>query len=66
VRLQRKTSKKRLRRALVAVNQRRRQEPHERRLPDLWQAMARKMRGHFNGFGETDNSRPLYRAVLKW
>jgi RNA-directed DNA polymerase len=35
VRLKRKTSKKRLRRALVAVNQRRRQEPNERRLPDL-------------------------------
>ena len=35
VRLKCKTSKKRLRRALVAVNQRRRQVPNERRLPDL-------------------------------
>ena len=56
-----KISKKRLRRALVAANQRRRPERNERRMPDLWQAMARKMRGHFNDFGVTDNSRALYR-----
>jgi len=29
--------------------------------PDLWQAVARKMRGHFNDFGVTDNSRALAR-----
>jgi hypothetical protein len=62
VRLKRKTSKKRLRRALVAANQRRRPERNERRMPDLWQAMARKMRGHFNDFGVMGNSRALYRT----
>lgn len=73
VRLKRKTSKQRLRRALVAINQRRRQERNERTLPDLWQAIARKMRGHFNSFGVTDNSPALWqcdhavrRLVFKW
>ena len=60
-RLKRKTSKKRLRRALVEINRWLRQERNARRLPDLWQAMGRKMRGHFNYFGVTDNSRALYR-----
>ena len=60
-RLKRKTSKKRLRRALVAIKHWLRQERNARRLPDLWQAMGRKMRGHFNYFGVTDNSRALYR-----
>jgi RNA-directed DNA polymerase len=73
VRLKRKTSKKRLRRALVAINRWLRQERNERKLPDLWQAMARKMRGHFNYFGVTDNSPALWqfdhavqRLVFKW
>ena len=73
VRLKRKTSKKRLRRALVAINQWLRQERNERTLPDLWQAIARKMRGHFNYFGVTDNSPALWqfdhavrRLVFKW
>jgi RNA-directed DNA polymerase len=61
VRLKRKTSKKRLRRALVEINRWLRQERNVQPLPDLWQAMARKMRGHFNYFGVTDNSRALYR-----
>jgi RNA-directed DNA polymerase len=68
VRVKRKTSKKRLRRALRDLTQWLRQERHARKLPDLWQAMARKMRGHFNYFGVTDNSRALYRferAVYK-
>jgi hypothetical protein len=60
VRLKRKTSKKRLRRALVEINQWLRQERNARKLPDLWQAVARKMRGHFNSFGVTDNSRALW------
>jgi len=55
--VKRKTSKKRLRRALVDINQWRHQERNERQLPDLWQAVAHKMRGHFNSFGVTDNSR---------
>ena len=57
VRVKRKTSKKRLRRALRDLTQWLRQERHARKLPDLWQAIARKMRGHFNDFGVTDNSR---------
>ena len=72
-RLKRKTSKKRLRRALVEFNQWLRQERNARQLPDLWQAISRKMRGHFNYFGVTDNSPALYRfergvqrLVFKW
>lgn len=72
-RLKRKTSKKRLRRALVEINSWLRQERNARTLPDLWQAVSRKMRGHFNYFGVTDNSPALYRfaravqrLVLKW
>jgi RNA-directed DNA polymerase len=59
VHVKRKTSKKRLRRALVATNQWLRQERNQRTLPDLWQAIARKMRGHFHYFGVTDNSPAL-------
>ena len=73
VRLKRKTSKKRLRRALVEINQWLRQERNARKLPDLWQAIARKMRGHFNYFGVTDNShsvkqfkRGVSRLLFKW
>jgi RNA-directed DNA polymerase len=58
--VKRKTSKKRLRRVLAAINQWLRQERNERKLPDLWQAVARKMRGHFNDFGVTDNSPVLW------
>jgi RNA-directed DNA polymerase len=47
-RLKRKTSKKRLRRALVDLNHWLRQERSARKLPDLWQAIAQKMQGHFN------------------
>ncbi|HSF33594.1 MAG TPA: group II intron maturase-specific domain-containing protein [Candidatus Tectomicrobia bacterium] len=72
-RLKRKTSKKRLRRALGELNQWLRQERSARKLPDLWQAIAQKMRGHFNYFGVTDNSRALYlfegkvhHLVFKW
>jgi hypothetical protein len=44
-----------------------------RPLPDLWRAIAGKLRGHFNYFGVTDNSRALrqfdhavHRLVFKW
>jgi group II intron reverse transcriptase/maturase len=47
-RLKRNASKKRLRRALVELNQWLRQERSARKLPDLWPAIAQKMRGHFN------------------
>ena len=73
VRRQRQTSKKRLRRALVVINRGLRQERHERQRPDLWQAMARKLCGHFNDVGVTDNSPALWpcdhavqRLVFKW
>jgi RNA-directed DNA polymerase len=59
VRLKRKTSKKRLRRALKAVKEWLRNARDVWKLPDLWQALARKMRGHFNYFGVSDNSRAL-------
>jgi hypothetical protein len=71
--LKRKTSKKRLRRALVERNQWLRQERHAGKRPDLWQAVARKMRGPCNYFGVTDNSRALWqfreavcRLIYKW
>jgi hypothetical protein len=67
VRLKRQTAKKRLRRALVEINQWLRQERNAGKLPALWQAVARKMRGHFNYFGVTDNSRALwqFREVVR-
>ena len=72
-RLKRKTSKKRLRRALRAINDWLRQERNARPLPDLWRVIGRKMQGHFNYFGVTDNSRALarfarvvHRLVFKW
>jgi RNA-directed DNA polymerase len=59
--------------ALVATNQWLRQECNERTLPDLWHAIARKMRGHFNDFGVTDNSPALWQfdhavrqLLFKW
>jgi RNA-directed DNA polymerase len=73
VRVKRQTSKKRWRRALRDLTQWRRQERPARKLPDLWQAMARKMRGHFHYCGVTDTSRALYRLeravyklLVKW
>ena len=58
-RLQRKMSKKRLQRALVEINHWLRRERSARKLPDLWQAVAGKVRGHLNSFGVTDNSHAL-------
>jgi RNA-directed DNA polymerase len=73
VRLKRKTAKRRLRRALVDINHWLRTERMTRPLPDLWWAIAGKLRGHFNYFGVTDNSRALrqfdhavHRVVFKW
>jgi RNA-directed DNA polymerase len=73
VRLKRKTAKKRLRRALMAINQWLRQARNVHPLPALWQAMGQKLRGHFNYFGVTDNSRALHRferaaqrLLFKW
>ena len=73
MRLKRKTSKHRLRRALVDLNQWLRRERNARKLPDLWQAVVGKLRGHLNYFGVTDNSRALNqftraarRVLFKW
>ena len=73
VRLKRKTAKQRFRRELVAINYWLRTERNARKLPDLWRAVAGKLRGHFNYFGVTDNSRALtrfehavHRLVFKW
>jgi RNA-directed DNA polymerase len=73
VRLKRKTSKKRLRRALVAINHWLCRERNAHKLPDLWRAIGLKMRGHFNYFGVSDNSRALEqfgfevrRLLFKW
>lgn len=63
-RLKRKTSNKRFRRALVELNRWLRQERNRRTLPDLWQALSYKIRGHFNYFGVTDNGPALHR--FKW
>jgi hypothetical protein len=72
-RLKRKTSKKRLRRALVEINHWLRRERSTRTLPDLWQAVAGKIRGHLNYFGVTDNTHVLKqfrmavrRLLFKW
>ncbi|MCY7283780.1 MAG: hypothetical protein LH679_10135 [Cyanobacteria bacterium CAN_BIN43] len=58
-RLKRQTSKKRFRRALVAINQWLRQERNAHKLPVLWKAIGQKLRGHYNYFGVTDNSPAL-------
>ena len=59
VRLKRKTSKKRFRRALVELNDWLRQARSMYRLPLLWKVVGQKLQGHFNYFGVTDNSQAL-------
>ena len=73
VRLPRKTSKQRLRRAWVAIHRGLRPERHARQRPDLWQAMARQRRGPFNALGVTDHRPALWpcdhavqRLVCTW
>ena len=72
-RLKRKTSKKRFRRALVDLKLWLRQVRSVCKLPEIWEAAGRKLRGHFNYFGVTDNSQALYRfereahnLLFKW
>ena len=60
VRLKRKTSKKRFRRALADLKLWLRQIRSTCKLPKIWAAVGRKLRGHFNYFGVTDNSQALY------
>ena len=61
VRLKCKTSKKRRRRALVALNQWLRQERNARKLSRPLAGHGPQDAGHFNYFGVTDNSPALYR-----
>ncbi|EKU96910.1 Retron-type reverse transcriptase [Leptolyngbya sp. PCC 7375] len=73
VRLKRKTSKKRFRRALIELNEWLRQNRSTCRLPLIWKAVGQKLQGHFNYFGVTDNSRALsnfeqkaHALLFKW
>ena len=59
VRLKRKTSKKRLRRSLGNIGQWLKNNRNMWKLPEIWRRIASKMRGHFNYYGVTDNSRSL-------
>lgn len=61
VRLKRKPSKPPFRRVWVAINQGLRRERNARQRPERWQARGQKVRGHFNDFGVTDNSRAVSR-----
>lgn len=60
VRLKRKTSKKRFRRALKDLKLWLRKVRSEYKLPTIWKLVGLKLRGHFNYFGVTDNSPALY------
>ena len=73
VRIKRKTSKKRLRRSLVDLKIWLRQVRSRWKLPKIWTAIGQKLRGHFNYFGVTDNSKALYqferevhKLLFKW
>ncbi|MEO0943156.1 MAG: reverse transcriptase domain-containing protein [Cyanobacteria bacterium J06642_12] len=59
VRLKRKTSKKRFRRALKQLKLWLKKVCSVCRLPVIWQSLGLKLRGHFNYFGVTDNSHAL-------
>ena len=73
VRMKRKTSKKRLRRALKSVNLWLKQMRNVLKLPTIWRIIGQKLRGHFNYYGVSDNSRSLncyeqevHELLFKW
>ncbi len=73
VRLKRQTSKKQFRRALKELNLWLSQVRSLHKLPKIWKAVGQKLRGHFNYFGVTDNSRALrlfereaHNLLFKW
>ena len=73
VRLKRKTSKKRFRRALKELSQWLRQVRNVQPLPQIWREVAQRMRGHFNYFGVSDNSQAVtrfeqevHKLLFKW
>ena len=55
MRLKRKTSKKRLRRAIVNMSQWIKQNRNKFPLREIWKTISSKMRGHFSYFGISDN-----------
>ena len=73
VRMKRKTSKKRLRRSLKHLKIWLCRVRSVYKLPVIWKVVGLKLRGHFNYFGVTDNSKALYcfknevyRLLFKW
>ena len=73
VRIKRKTSKKRLRRAIVKLNEWLRRYRNILPLPELWRQVGQKLCGHFNYYGVSDNSAALEHfydktrhLVFKW
>ena len=65
VRIKRKTSKKRMRRAIVNLNEWLRQHRSVLPLPELWRQVGQKLRGHFNYYGVSDNSAALEQFYYK-
>ncbi|MDJ0703411.1 MAG: group II intron reverse transcriptase/maturase [Leptolyngbyaceae cyanobacterium MO_188.B28] len=73
VRIKRKTSKKRIRRALKQLNLWLGEVCSAYRLVDIWKVMGMKLRGHFNYFGVSDNRQALIhykdkacKLLFKW
>ena len=71
--MKRKTSKKRLRRSLKQLKIWLSRVRSVYKLPVIWKVVGLKLRGHFNYFGVTDNSKALYcfknevyRLLFKW
>ncbi len=71
--LGRKTSHKKFRRACHGITIWLRRGCHERRLSEIWEELAAKLRGHYGYYGVSGNSRMLWRfryvtlrAVQKW
>jgi group II intron reverse transcriptase/maturase len=71
--LGRKTSGKKFRKACTEINNWLRQIRGVMRIKDLWSLLAAKLRGHYNYYGVSGNSRMIMRfgyvtirAVIKW
>ncbi len=71
--LGRKTSGKQFRKACTQINNWLRQIRSNMRIKDLWPLLAAKLRGHYNYYGVSGNSRMIVRfgyvtirAVIKW
>ncbi len=71
--LGRKTSGKKFRKACTEINNWLRQIRGVMRIKDLWSLLAAKLRGHYNYYGVSGNSRMIVRfgyvtirAVIKW